>query len=32
MTKGHFVVLIFELSVVLFGAWYIYQLNKKEHK
>ena len=34
MTSGHIFVLIFEILVVLFGAWYIHELNKqkKEHK
>ena len=34
MTTGHIFVLLFEIAVALFGAWYLYELNKqkKEHK
>jgi len=32
MTAGHFFVLIFEILVVLFGAWYINQINKGDIK
>jgi len=32
MTSGHVFVLVFEIAVVLFGAWYINQLNKGDIK
>ena len=32
MTSGHVFVLLFEIAVVLFGAWYINQLNKGDIK
>jgi len=32
MTSGHLFVLIFEILVVLFGAWYINQINKGDIK
>jgi len=32
MTSGHLLVLIFEILVVLFGAWYINQINKGDIK
>ena len=32
MDLGHLIVTVFEFIIVLFGAWYINQLNKKEYK